>query len=271
MNVARIVVLIVALVAGGAAAYLAMNLINQEPDPAVVTATATVESEEVLVASRDILIGSTIEANALSWRSWPTSGLTESYIRRSQQPDAIATITGSLARDSIYSGEPIAISKLVSSDGGLLSALLPSGMRAVATPTSAETGAGGFILPNDRVDVIMTRQVQDTATGDTQFITETVLQNVRVLAIDQQIQEIDGEPVVIGSTATLELTPQQAEIITVAQQMGDRLALSLRSLADAADPTTPEDDAVHLLTGGGTSGGITVVRNGVAQQVSAAE
>ena len=116
-----------------------------------------------------------------------------------------------------------------------MSAILPEGKRAVATRIAADTSAGGFILPNDRVDVIMTRQAPN-ANGEsgTQYITETILNNVRVLAIDQTIEEKNGEKVVVGQTATLELTPQQAQILTVAQQMSDRLTLALRSIADAA-------------------------------------
>ncbi len=99
-------------------------------------------------------------------------------------------------------------------------------------------------------------------------MTETILNNVRVLAIDQAVEDVNGEKVVVGQTATLELTPEQAEILTVAQQMSDRLALSLRSLADSdvtRDFTNP--DAMHLINGGTRETGITIVRNGVASQV----
>ncbi len=139
-------------------------------------------------------------------------------------------------------------------------------MRAIALTIGADTSAGGFILPNDRVDVIMTRQVQDFADGNERYVTQTILSNIRVLAIDQQVADQNGTTVVIGRTATLELTPLQAEILTVAQQIADRLTLSLRSLADANAPTMP--DAVELINNDTAANGVTIVRNGVATQVT---
>jgi pilus assembly protein CpaB len=163
-------------------------------------------------------------------------------------------------------GEPIIDRKIIGPDsGGFMAAILPEGMRAISVKISPETGAGGFILPNDRVDVIMTRRVDDPA-GE-RFVTETILMNIRVLAIDQAIAERNGEQVVVGRTATLELTPQQAEIITVAQQMSDRLALSLRSLADAQQVLPLDADAVHLITGDQRNDGVTIIRNGIVVQV----
>ena len=146
---------------------------------------------------------------------------------------------GAIARSTFYAGEPITEAKLIRTDRGFMSAILPAGKRAVATKIAADTSAGGFILPNDRVDVIMTRQTTTPPSGAaaTSSITETILNNVRVLAIDQTIEDKNGEKVVVGQTATLELTPQQAEILTVAQQMSDRLTLALRSIADS--PPTP--------------------------------
>jgi pilus assembly protein CpaB len=266
MNVTRIVVLVVALGAGGGAAYLALNMINQEPG-AVVATTApapAIQTEEVLVATLDIPLGATLEANQLTWRAWPLSAINAAYIRRSQSPDGLTDLLGAVARSAFYAGEPITAAKLARTEGGLLAALLPAGMRAVAITISTDTGAGGFILPNDHVDVIMTRHATDNTD---RFITETILQNIRILAIDQTIAEQNGTAVVVGRTATLELTPLQAEIITVAQQMGDRLALSLRSIADAEQVLAPDADAVHLITGDARTEGVTVVRNGVAQQV----
>ena len=136
-----------------------------------------------------------------------------------------------------------------------MAAILPSGMRAVSTEISAETGAGGFILPNDRVDVIMVRK----SDGDL-YLTETVLSNVRVLAIDQQIEEKeDGSKAVVGTTATLELTPDQSKVMTVAQQMADRISLALRSVADAQEPDTTAAD--YLLNGDGRPS-IQVIKSG---------
>lgn len=273
MNLARILVLIVALGAGGAAAFLAMNLINQEPAPVETVVQVAepqppaIETDEVLVAVRDLTLGTVIEPSDLAWRAWPRSGIAGTYILRSQLSDGLADIAGTIARGTFFAGEPITLAKLARTDGGLLSAMLPAGMRAIALVISTDTSAGGFILPNDRVDIIMTRRAQNFDDGGERFITETILSNIRVLAIDQAIAEQDGRAVVIGRTATLELTPQQAEILTVAQQLSDRLTLSLRSLADANAPVAP--DAVHLINGDERTTGVTIVRNGVPIQVNA--
>ena len=136
-----------------------------------------------------------------------------------------------------------------------MSSLLPAGKRAVSTEISVATGAGGFVLPNDRVDVIMVRRGDDG-----RYLTEEVLTNIRVLAVDQQIQESpDGQKTVIGTTATLELTPDQARVIAVAQQMADRLTLALRSVADAQEPDTIAAD--HLLSRGGRAE-IQIIKSG---------
>ena len=144
-----------------------------------------------------------------------------------------------------------------------MAAILPKGMRAVSFKISADTGAGGFILPNDRVDVIMTRRADNAQATD--YITETILENVRVLAIDQTIEEKDGESVVVGETATLQLSPNQAKILTVAQQMADRLSLALRSLEDSGDEETKGAD--YLLSGSTGNGRVRVIRYGSAQEV----
>jgi len=270
MNLARILVLLVALVAGGAAAYLAINLLNREPEiiqvaapapPPVTVAAPTIPTDDVLVAGRDIPIGTTISEQDLSWQPWPRTAIAASYVRRSQLTNGTADLIGTIARSTLFAGEPITQAKLARTDGAFLAALLPAGMRAVAIGISVDTGAGGFILPNDRVDVIMTRRDPNSD----RYITETILQNIRVLAIDQAVEEQNGLPVVIGRTATLELTADQSEIVTVAQQMSDRLNLALRSLADAQEK--PGDDATHLIRADDRAEGVTVVRNGIATQV----
>jgi pilus assembly protein CpaB len=265
MKTARVVVVGIALVAGLAAALLARNLsapkvvVTQASAPAPVT-----ETVDVLVAARDLPMGTTLDAAAFQWQSWPKSGVAGAYVTRSAKPGADTELAGSIARTSFVAGEPINEAKLIRSDRGFMSAILPAGKRAVATSITADTSAGGFILPNDHVDVIMTRRLQ--ASGEAErYVTETVLGNVRVLAIDQTIGEKNGEKVVVGQTATLELTSEQAQILTVAQQMSQRLTLALRSLADASDTASP--DASHLLHNQSSGDGVMVVRNGVARQV----
>ena len=124
-----------------------------------------------------------------------------------------------------------------------MAAMLPAGSRAVAISIDAQgaTTAGGFILPNDRVDVIHTFKDDDAAhAGGDGMVSETILRNVRVLAIGQNIQQQGDERVVVGSNATLELTPGQVERIVLAQRVG-QLSLSLRSMADTSATTTEED------------------------------
>jgi pilus assembly protein CpaB len=148
-----------------------------------------------------------------------------------------------------------------------MSSILPSGMRAVATQIAPDTSAGGFILPNDYVDVIMTRRA-DSGGAPGGFITETILTNVRVLAIDQTIQEDEeGKRVKVGETATLELTPEQAEIITVAQQLADRLTLTLRSVKDAQDAV--ESHGEYLVSGTGRRGTVRLIKSGEVTEVGA--
>ncbi|HEX5500366.1 MAG TPA: Flp pilus assembly protein CpaB, partial [Thermomicrobiales bacterium] len=183
------------------------------------------------------------------------------FIRKGSQPNAVQKLSGMIVRVPFVAGEPIRESKLVNAKGsGFMAAILPSGMRAVSTQISPETGAGGFILPNDHVDVILTRRAgaAKVAGGDVPS-SETILSNVRVLAIDQTIKEKNGQKDVIGKTATLELTPKQAETLTLAQHLGS-LSLALRSITDARrdDPKVASDlgqDGRH---------GVNVVRFGVS-------
>ncbi|MEZ5841258.1 MAG: Flp pilus assembly protein CpaB [Hyphomicrobiales bacterium] len=267
MKSARIIVLAIAVGAGGLAALLAGNLSEPEvvevqqaaaPPPAIAT-------DEVLVASRDIPMGTAVTAEGLSWQAWPKDALNPSYITKETRPGALEELSSTIARAPFLAGEPIKEGKLVRSDRGFMSAILPAGMRAVATRISPETGAGGFILPNDRVDVILTRRMgsQSGPADGSSYVSETVLTNVRVLAIDQTIEEQNGEKVVVGNTATLEMLPEQAEALALADQLGE-LSLSLRSLADAAaDGDGPQmASGVGGKKGSGTSG-VTMVKYGI--------
>jgi pilus assembly protein CpaB len=260
----------VALGAGVIAAVLALNLTRQPDAPVVTTEQIIVRPDvaQVLVATKDIPMGTTLSDGAVEWKDWPTTGVSDKFITNQPGVDANATVIGAIARASFYAGEPIIEAKLIHSDRGFLSAILPEGKRAVATRIAADTSAGGFILPNDRVDVVMTRRQGEAtvAGGGETFATETILHNIRVLAIDQTIEDKNGEKVVVGQTATLELTPQQVEILTVAQQMSERLTLSLRSIVDARPSPADAKDAVHLLGGTKQNGAVTVVKNGVARQ-----
>lgn len=239
MRPARIIVLIVALVAGGLAALLAGRSTGPAPAPAPV---ANIATTEVLIAKGDIALGQVVAAQDLQWQEWPQSAVNAAFIRRDARPDAIEKLAGSIARGPFLAGEPVREAKLIQANGsGFMAAILPPGMRAISTEISPETGAGGFILPNDHVDVILTRRADpNRQAGANSHSSETILTNVKVLAIDQTIQEKDGQRVVVGKTATLELTPRQAETLALSRQLGT-LSLALRSIADINGPTSQNE------------------------------
>ena len=240
MKAARLVVLTVAIGAGGVAAMLA----GHSDKPAEVKPEAPkIATTDILVAKSDIAMGQALSPGDVQWQEWPASTTGGNFIRKTDNPGAIDTLAGRIARAPFVAGEPIRDAKLVDAKGaGYMAAILPSGMRAVSTQISPETGAGGFILPNDRVDVIVTRRDAEKTGGNDQTA-ETVLNNIRVLAIDQNIEEKGGQRVVVGKTATLELSPRQAETLAVSRQMGT-LSLALRSLVDfdGADKPEARDD-----------------------------
>lgn len=261
MKSTRLVVLGVALAAAAGAGYLAMNMKPQQKIVEVESGPAApqIELEQVLVASEDIPVGGIIEAQ-IYWQDWPKAAVTEGFITQANKPQAVEEMKGSVARAVIFKGEPIRDAKLVGKDQSFMSSILPSGKRAIAVEIAADTSAGGFILPNDYVDVIMTRRAA-SSTGVESFVTETILSNIRVLAIDQTIREDEeGRKVKVGQTATLELTPSQSEIVTVAQQMADRLALALRSTADANEKAKP--GAEYLVNGKGKNGNVKLIKSG---------
>jgi pilus assembly protein CpaB len=240
MNTARIVVLTIAVGAGGIAAYLASGSDNKTlPDP-----VAQLQTVDVLVAKSDIGLGQSVKPEDLQWQTWPAATASSTFIRRNERPDATTQVPGSIARAPFIAGEPIRDQKLVRADGsGFMAAILPSGMRAISTEISPETGAGGFILPNDRVDVILSkREKNPDRNGSPDIVTsEIILANVRVLAIDQAPKEKDGQNAVVGKTVTLELKPEQAETLARARQSGT-MSLALRSIADVNMVENRTDD-----------------------------
>jgi pilus assembly protein CpaB len=241
MKLARILVFAVAIGAAGAAALLAGRWLK--PPEFEQVAAPKVETVDILIAKSDIGVGQTVTPETLQWQAWPKTASTKNFIRRSDNPQAIKELSGEMARLPIVAGEPIREAKLINAKGsGFMAAILPSGMRAVSTQISPEIGAGGFILPNDHVDVIFTRGDVKSSPKDAQQRSETILSNVRILAIDQNVQEKDGQKVVVGKTATLELTRKQAEKLALAQQLGT-LSLALRSITDARHDDAPQRDA----------------------------
>jgi pilus assembly protein CpaB len=258
MNTARIVVLTIAVGAGGVAAYLASGSDNK---PAAVEPVTQMQTVDVLVAKSDIGLGQAVKPEDMQWQTWPAETASNSFIRRNERPNATTQIVGSIARAPFIAGEPIREPKLVKADGsGFMAAILPAGMRAVSTEISPETGAGGFILPNDRVDVILSKREKNVSVGASEVInSQIILSNIRVLAIDQAPKEKDGQNTVVGKTVTLELRPEQAEALARARQSGT-LSLALRSIADVNVVASSTDDQAAPKQGDS----INVVRYGVS-------
>jgi pilus assembly protein CpaB len=259
MKPARLIVLFIAIAAGGIAALLAGRS-DQAPPPPPAEPVAQLETADVLVANTEIGMGSAVSAQDLRWQTWPAAAAGASFIKKSDRPEAINQLAGSIARVPFSDGEPIREAKLIRANGsGFMAAILPTGMRAVSTDISPETGAGGFILPNDHVDVILTRRDRDAeqANGGVEaHVSETILNNVRVLAIDQTVEEKNGQRVVVGKTATLELSPRLAERLALAHQLGT-LSLALRSLVDTGKDRVAD-------AGASTDGDTIVIYRGTA-------
>lgn len=270
MNRVQIAVLCVTVMAFGGAFFLFNS--GQAPQQIIVQAAPKIETDEVLVAARDVQMGTQLAEPDVQWQPWPKEALSELMIKKSEGPQAMDFVKGSVTRNSFLRGEPMRRDKLIKGpNSGFLSAILPSGMRAVAINIDQSGGvsAGGFILPNDHVDVIRVFRDEEAskARGAEVSSAQTILTNVRVLAIAQTVQEKGGKEggggTVLGANATLELTPEQAELIVLAQRMGGagNLHLTLRSMLDAKGKT----DSVADL-GTGKSGGLTIVRAGAPQQ-----
>jgi len=259
MKLFRVLVLAVALVAGGIAAYLALNMGPRAPAPTVVELAPQIQTQDVLVAAADIGQGQKLTAENVRWQSWPDEAVNAAFIQRQTMPDAPEKLAGAVVRNQFIAGEPIREVKLARPESGFLSAILPSGKRAIAVRVSAQNTAGGFILPNDRVDVVQTSTQQASPDVPAESVSRTILTNVKVLAIDQTVEEKNGEAVVVGKTATLELDPGQVELITAAETAGT-LSLALRSMADTDEVATAREER--------QSGTVRIFRSGRSQIVT---
>jgi len=241
MKAARLVVLGVAIAAGGIAAYLASGGRQPEAPKPQVVAPPPLETVEVLIAKADLIRGQVIDGRAIGWQIWPKEAANAIFIKKAERPDAINQFVGAIARVPVAEGQPIFDPMVVFAKGsGFMAAILPKGMRAVSMEIGPENGVGGFVLPEDHVDIMLTRRdkAAEKATGVEKIVSETILRNVRVLAVDQAVEEKNGQKVAIGKTATVELTPEQAETLVQSRQLGT-LSLALRSLVDSPS-TRPE-------------------------------
>jgi pilus assembly protein CpaB len=214
----------------GVAAFVGMKSMVQPPPPPVVQ-KEVVNSTQVLVAATSIGLGTSATERNFRWQEWPTSALNPQFITLRLRPNAVRELKGSIARASIIAGEPITETKLISAGkGGVLAAILPAGMRAISTRITDQTAVGKMILPNDHVDVILTQRKRDTSGGE-QHVSDTLFRNIRVLAIGTQLEAKEEETSSKGNVATLELTSKQAEMLALANAMGE-ISLALRSIAD---------------------------------------
>jgi pilus assembly protein CpaB len=263
MNRRLIIVGAIAVFAFGAT-YMFLRAPNSGPSPAA-EAAPKVDVEQVLVAGQDLPMGTVVNEAVTAWQSWPKGAVSELMITKSGKPDALKDVEGSMTRVAFLRGEPIRHDKLVKGgEGGFMSAILPTGKRAVAIKIDNEgdSTAGGFILPNDRVDVVrLARDDESTKARGVEVMTaQPILSNVRVLAIGQNIEEQNGKKVITGANATLELDPDQVNLIILAQHAGNsNLHLVLRSLVDSGGPAQTVVSADSALT---------VVRYGAPQQAT---
>lgn len=269
MSRSRIIVLGLALVCALGAAWLAKGFLAAKPESEVVKEVVDkVAKIDILVAAKNMPMGDKVSLSKLQWQPWPKDLVQPFMITREAEPEAKKKLKGARARADLFTGEPINKKKLIlPGSAGFMAAVLPKGMRAISVRISAETGAGGFILPNDRVDVLVTRKLPSSGSRD-RTVSEAVVTNVRVLAVGHTFRQTeDGKEVVDGKTATLELTPRQAEVVARAENIG-QLSLSLRSLNDNGD--TALGDAGPKLTKkyarGGRGGEVTILRYGIEKQ-----
>jgi pilus assembly protein CpaB len=273
MSPVRLIILLVAAAAAIGAVFLVRTV--QQPStaaaaesPALAEAPPPVEIpvQQVLVANNSIPIGRFVSADDLRWQEWPADAPMESFLVQETSPEALDRRVGAVALVELVKGEPVTVNKLVHpGTTGFMSVMLTPGMRAVAIEIEPEAAAGGFIQPNDRVDVIVTREVESTGSGASNAMgvrSDLILSNIRILAIDAIYgppPAVEGETaprsgqagVIMGSRATLELTERDASLINTARKAGD-LSLVLRSVADLAQPQ-------------GATGAGRVYRDGVSQ------
>lgn len=230
MNIARVVVLgIAVMAAGGAIVVVRAGMgANKARKPVATEATA---AEDVLVAAINIDAGHTLSPEWVRWQPWPKTAVDVSFITKTKQPNTTKAVTGLIPRSRLVPGEPITDANTVRANTpGFMAAILSPGMRAISVSVSPQTSAGGFILPNDRVDVLLTRDMG--ANNAKNFQTETLLKDVRVLAVDQTIVPEKDHQSVVGHTATLELSLEQSELMAKSEESGV-ISLALRSLGDS--------------------------------------
>ena len=284
MGPRRIIVLLIALVvAGGTAMYARSWVAGQQTNVTVVAAPASKEQvHEVLVADSDLPAGTFIKPRHLRWQQWPTDDVPGTYVLKG--PRSNDEMIGAVVRGRIAAGEPITDGAVVKpGDRGFLAAVLSPGMRAVSVPINATSSHSGLIFPGDRVDLILTQSlVGNEGEGAIRRVSETVLSDIRIIAMgsDTKDDPKEGQSNERAKTATFEVTPQQAEQVTLLIELG-KLSLSLRSLAAPATEEvaalmegsglTWDRDVSRVLRSGRISTRLLVLRGADSQDVQVQE
>jgi pilus assembly protein CpaB len=258
MNPQRLIVLGFALVAAGGAAFLVRGMLGGGTPAVQAKAAPAIAMSEVLVASTNLSPGQALTGEQVRWEKWPSSTVDPSFIIHEPSVSEDQVVKGSVVRAVILPGQPITKTAIVKGDAsGFMAATLGEGMRAVSIAISTDSGAGGFILPNDRVDVILTRKPEN---NNARGFAKTILSNLRVLAVDQTYRQEKDTRTVVGKTATVEVSPEQAEVISAAGMSG-QLSLALRPLSEtsdaSSDPARKRRIAVY-------DGNVSVIRYGLA-------
>jgi pilus assembly protein CpaB len=257
VNSKRVVFLLLAVIVAGATGFMARAWLQNERAALMAQVgqhreiPAVAPTLQVLVARNAIHTGQIVKPDDMRWQSWPQGSLAPTYIVEGKRP--LSDFVGAVARGPIAAGEPVTEGKLVlAGTRGFMAAVLQPGTRAVSVPITATSAVSGFIYAGDRVDVLLTHVLTSqgsqsggqSAQSSQRSATETILRNARVIAMDQKLDFSPGDKPDVGKTATLELTPKQTELVTLAVKMGD-LSLVLRSLQDAnddgRDPATIEN------------------------------
>ncbi len=272
MKRAQILVLLVAVIAAIGAIFLVRPRGEAvSTQQIVVMPSQEMGMTEILVAAADIPLWQTLSQHDLHWQAWPTESIPDGVIRRIDEDQVYSDLTSMMTRTPFARGEPLRFDRLMDASGetGFLSAALPAGMRAVAISIDAQgtSSAGGFIHPNDRVDVIrLFREEEQSDQGSGPFSAETLMTNVRVLAIGPNVQtDPRGQTTVHGETATVEVTPAQAQILALAQRTG-HLVLTLRSFADLRETVQAEEASRPVTVLGGGTAGFSTSRYVVARE-----
>lgn len=247
MNARTLILAFVALSLAGLTALFARHWLDAQRTvvaaPAPIAAPAPAPVIEVLVAREALPTGTFVKPEQLRWQPWPEQGVNQAYLVKGKAD--MNVFVGGVVRQPVSAGEPVTAARIVTpGDRGFLAAVLQPGMRAVSVSINAETGISGLVFPGDRVDLIVAQSFRPTNSGQqaqTRRASETVLEDIRVLAIDQNTKDGNEKPAV-GKTVTVEVTPKQAEAVAVAAQLG-KLSLSLRSLATAEESNSALVDA----------------------------